>query len=241
MAFRGKRRRPSVAWLPLLGQGGQSSFSFIATTMGVDPTFALSTSIHSLVPDYPAEAGVATQLQSLADFQESGYRLRRIVGKFNVATDQRLGVEGVTIYPEIVLVGAGLIILRVDPINGAPLMAATPGYYSPLAINNARDPWIWRRTWVLSNDLADGGVVNTAASEFPRANAEYGSAWDGPHIDQKTARRVSAEERLFLVVSNQVPDIGITPNTASTIRYVYEARYLTSPLRVMGNKRNASR
>lgn len=236
-----RRRKPAVAWLPLIGQGDQSGFSYIASTIGVATGGALSTTIHSLVTDVPAEAAQTVQVQSLADYQESGYRLRRIVGKLYCSYEQSVGTEGVTIYPEACLVGAGLIILRVDPTNGAPLMAATPSYYSPLALNNTRDPWIWRRTWLLSNDFADEGVVRSAMEEFPRTNAEYGSAYDGPHIDQKTARRVSTEERLFLIVSTSAPQNGLVDNTAGLLRYVYEARYLSSPLRVMGNRRNASR
>lgn len=236
-----RRRKPQVAWLPVLGQGQDSSFSYIASSMGIAASGVVSTSIHSLVPDYPAESVQTVQAESLADYQESGYRLRRVVGKFFCSMDNSIGVEGVTIYPEGALIAAGLIVLKVDSTNGAPLMAATPSHYSPLARDNVRDPWIWRRTWVLGNDFADGGQVHTGVGLFPYTNADYGSAWDGPHIDQKTARRVSAEERLFLVVSNSALQNGLAPNTAGVLRYAYEARYLTSPLRVMGNRRNASR
>lgn len=240
MAFR-RRKRPAVAWLPVLGQGEQSARSYVASSTGVLTGGAISTTIHALLPDYPAEAAANVQVQSLADYEESGYRLRRIVGKFFVAYDQDLGVDGVTVYPESVLVAAAFIVLKVEPSTGAPLQAATPLNYSPLLKENVRDPWIWRRTWLLSDSFANGGQVETGMSEFPRTNAEYGSAFDGPHIDARTARRVSAEERLFLVVSTQTPGNQLTDNTAGRIRYVMEARYLTSPLRVMGNRRNASR
>lgn len=245
MAFRrGFRRKPTVAWLPVLGQGDNSENYWIQSSIGVSPaggTAGIGTTIHSLLPDYPAESVQNAQVESLADYQQSGYRLRRVVGKFYCALTNSVGTEGVTIYPEAALVAAGLIVLRVDSTNGAPLQAATPLNYSPLARDNVRDPWIWRRTWLLGNDFADGGQVHTAMGLFPYANTDFGSAWDGPHIDQRTARRVSAEERLFLVVSTVYPGGGITPNTAGNVRYVYEARYLTSPLRVMGNRRNASR
>lgn len=243
MAFRRgfRRRKPTVNWLPTLGQGDNSANLVIIGALGVDPTGVISTTVHSLIPDYPAEAITGTTPQTLADFQGSGYRLRRIVGKFNCASSQNLGGDP-TIYVPSTMVCAGLIILRVDDNTGAPLRSVTPSDYSPLGLENVRDPWIWRRSWTLSNSFAFGGTTNAAEVEFPRTNAEYGSAWDGPHIDQKTARRVGLEERLFLVISTQnVERSPRAANTAGLIYYNYEARYVSSPLRVSGNKRNASR
>lgn len=241
MAFRSRRRKASVAWLPLLGQGGNSDEAFIGSTLTVTSGGTISTTVHSLIPDYPAEAvRAAGQIPTLSDFEGSGYRLRRIVGKFNVGLDNTIGTDQ-NPRPECCLVAAGFIVLRVDEFNGAPLAAATPIQYSPLGLDNARDPWIWRRTWLLGSDLAAGGIVYTAAGLFPSTNAEYGSAMDGPHIDAKTARRVSAEERLFLVVSTQYPGIGLAPTVNGIVRYVSEFRVLATPIKVMGNRRNASR
>lgn len=242
MAFRRgfRRRKPTVAWLPLLGQGANSGDSFITSSIGVN-TSTIATTIHSLLPDYPAESVQNVQVESLADYQASGYRLHRVVGKFFACMDQRQSVDQ-TIYPAWALLAAGLMVLRVDATNGAPLQAATPLNYSPLNRDNTRDPWIWRRSWLLSDSFANiGANIDIGTQEFPRTNAEYGSAWDGPHIDQKTNRRVSAEERLFLIVSTVWPNNGVQPTQAGQIRYVYEARYLSSPMRVMGNRRNASR
>lgn len=242
MAFR-RRRKPTVSWLPNLGQGPSSLNLDLTGSVTVSATpFTISTSLHAVVPDYPAEAIRAAAgggIPTISDFEGSGYRLRRIVGKFYCAADQIIGGAQDT-RPTTALVGAGLIILRVRESDGAPLRAATPNDYSPLGLDNVRDPWIWRRTWLLSNEFGGGGQTPTLGlAYFPFTNVEYGSAWDGPHIDQKTARRVSAEERLFLVVS------AVNPANAADadggVRYVYEARYLTSPLKVMGNRRNASR
>lgn len=245
MAFRkGFRRKPAVQWLPITGYGEGSSNSYIASTLSLQPGGTISTTVHSLVPDYPAEAILAgAQLPTLADYGASGYRLRRIVGKIMVGTDEFLGDPQVpTQYPECAWVGAGFMVLRVDPTNGAPLNAATPGEYSPLDRDSIRDPWIWRRTWFVGNDLALGPGLATTMGQLPRNNLEYGAGtWDGPHVDAKTNRRVSAEERLFLIVSCQMVNNSVVPNTAGVVRYAAEFRYLTSPLRVMGNRRNASR
>jgi len=238
-----RRRKPTVAWLPVLGQGSGSTNLWLEGLITVLPgggATNISTTIHALVVDYPAEAVQTAQVETLADYQGSGYRLRRIVGKFNCGLDQPVG-DGQTSYPNAVLVGAGLIVLRVDSATGAPLRAATPGDYSPLARDNVRDPWIWRRTWLLGADLASTPTT-TAGGFFPETNSYYGSAADGPHIDQKTARRIGAEERLILAVSTvYLNELSGAATTANTVRYCYEARYLTSPLRVNGNKRNASR
>lgn len=240
MAFR-KRRKASVSWLPVLGQNTGSTDSWLEDAINVQNTVGaagISTNIHALTVDYPAEAVQSVQVESLSDYQGSGYRLRRIVGKFYCGMDPDIG-DAQTTYPQGALVAAGLIVLRVDTATGAPLRAATPIDYSPLGRDNVRDPWIWRRTWVLSDPFG-ASPVNVAIGLFGQTNMEYGSVYDGPHIDQKTARRIALEERLFLVVST-APLRGITPTTAGRVRYVYEARYLTSPIRISGNRRNASR
>lgn len=243
MAFRRRRGKPSVAWLPVLGQNDGSTDLWLRDALVVNPGLGaanISTNLHSLVPDYPAEAAQVGAIETMADYQGSGYRLRRIVGKFFCGIDPDIGDGQATIYPEAALVAAGLIILRVDTATGAPLQAATPLQYSPLGRDNVRDPWIWRRSWLLGNSFAYNGSGGSSYIEFPFTTADYGSAYDGPHIDQKTARRVALEERLILCIS-AVNVGGLAATTAGRIRYVYDARYLTSPLRVSGNRRNASR
>lgn len=235
-----KRRKAPVVWLPLLGQGAGSANSWIQDGITVTAAGSITTNIYSILPDYPSESLVAAgQLQSLSDFEGSGYRLRRIVGKFNVGMDPAVGTDQ-NAYPEAALVGCGFIVLRVDEFNGAPLAAATPIQYSPLGLDNTRDPWIWRRTWLLSDPFA-ASPATTAMGLFPQANSEFGSQMDGPHIDARTARRISNEERLFMVVSTVYPGGGITPANNGGVRFVSEIRLIATPMRVMGNRRNASR
>lgn len=246
MAFRRgfRRRKPTVAWLPILGQNDGSTDGYLEDTLAFGPGVGdanTATQLHAIVPDYPAEA-IGGAVETLADLRGSGYRLRRIVGKFAVGVDRDGGDGGQTTYPEAVLVTAGYIILRVDTATGAPLQAATPRNYSLLDPDNTRDPWIWRRSWVLGNPFgfAGAGGANTALAQSPSTNTQFGSVSDGPHIDQSTARRVTLEERLIFIVTC-VALRGLAASVAGRIRYCLEARYLTSPLTVMGNKRNASR
>lgn len=244
--MRTRRKRPAVMWAPNNGHGADGA-NWIADTITVPAASGPAgtvTTMYSLIPDYPVDAVRAsnpTAVTTMADYEGSGYRLRRIVGKFFAAIDQDVGT-GVAPgqYPEAGLLTAGLIILRVDGISGAPLGVLTPNIYSPQALDNVQDPWIWRRTWVLGNDRSHGGAF-TGISLFPSANTSEPSSVDGPHLDQKTARRVSSEERIQLVISCSSLENGLAADTNGTIRFVFDYRLLVSPLRIMGNRRNASR
>lgn len=238
MAFR-RRRKPSVAWLPHVQHDDNTpNLGFWKGTHGVSALGdATTTTILSATLDIPAEAN-RPNIPSLADFEGSGYRLRRIVGKVFLGYDNNQ-LAPPTTYPIAALLGVGWIILRVDPTTGAPLLAGTPNAYSPLTLDNNRDPWIWRRTWVLQTDFSNQAAAAQNSWQFPRTNADYGSVQDGPHMDQKTARRVSTEERLFCIIS--ATNISGNADAAVGVRYIIDYRILASPIKVMGNRRNASR
>lgn len=242
MAFR-RRRRPSVAWLPIDIPESSQTINFLTGSNNIPAVpNTLNTVIHALTVDYPAEAiraAAPTQLQTMADFEEGGYRLRRIVGKCFVGIVQEEGQQP-GIPPTNCLFGAGFMVLRVNPADGSPLLIANPNEYSPLQLNNVRDPWIWRRTWLLTNLLQAGAAATVNGySQAPTFNGDYGSVQDGPHIDQKTARRVSSEERLFFIAS--ACNIGDQADDPGTAQWLLDYRLLASPLKIMGNRRNASR
>jgi len=242
MAFR-RKRRPSVAWLPIDVQESSQTICFLTGSNNIPATpNTLNTVIHTLTVDYPAEAiraAAPTQLQTMADFEESGYRLRRIVGKCFVGVLQESD-EAPTEPPISCLFGAGFMVLKVNPADGSPLLIANPNNYSPLSLSNVRDPWIWRRTWLLTNLLQAGQNATVSGyAQAPTFNGDYGSVQDGPHIDQKTARRISSEERLFFIAS--ACNIGDASGVVGTVQWLLDYRLLASPLRVMGNRRNASR
>jgi len=238
-----RRKRPAVAWLPLDIQESSQTVCWIDGSNNI-PAAAdtLNTVIHALTVDYPAEAVRAINAQalpSMADFEEGGYRLRRIVGKLFVGVTQS-AIEAPANEPLNCIFGAGFMVLKVNPADGAPLLSANPNSYSPLGLSNVRDPWIWRRTWILANQLGAAQQASILGySQAPTFNGDYGSVADGPHIDQKTARRVSAEERLFFIAS--ACNFGDAAGAAGTVQWLLDYRLLASPLRVMGNRRNASR
>lgn len=236
-----RRKRPSVAWLPILpiangAQGNEDYTNVFDSAIAVNAAGNITTNTHLITFDQPPSGTTAASSTglTLADFQQTGYRLRRIVGKVFVASRQTTAPA--VNRPELAIVTAGFIVLRVDDQTGAPLAGASAPY-SPQLADNIRDPWIWRRTWALSDNFAQP-AAESPSSNFPQTNAEYGSVQDGPHLDQKTARIIMPEERLVFVLSTYTP----TPTGADpgAIDYVVDVRVLAS-MRRATNRRNASR
>lgn len=241
-------KRPQVVWLPpdifnRLGQapnpatsGGNSAIGIgVFTPSGV--IGGTTTELFPIVKDEPQNLTTATE--TLSDLEGSAYRLRRIVGKLFVAIEQT--VAGVTVTTaNNIIVTAGFIILRVDNA-GQPLNSSAPTY-DVQAIDQARDPWIWRRSWMLTNipnvPLAAGNTNGFILGN--PSNTQSLSALDGPHVDAKTARVVSDEERLFLVVSTIAVD-GNDQQTTNRATILWDLRVLASMRKQSGNRRNASR
>lgn len=234
------RKRPGVVWLPATTDQAVGDSNSIAQVFQIDISGPSGTTIVGVAPqilDIPAAAGVAGEA-SLADFEQSAYRLRRIVGKVFVAKAQ---TDPDTFGPpKSVLCTGGFIILRVDQ-NGNPVNGSTDARYNPQLADSERDPWIWRRSWILGNafNAVPGSTTIPGGDLWPKNNSEYGSVQDGPHVDAKTARIVRDEERLFFCGAAMALD-GDAQNIVG-IRWVTEVRVLGSMLRTAGNRRNASR
>lgn len=253
MFRRGRRRKPRVQWLPnpgsQLNQNGVDpldpptanpafiEFSF-ATTAG-----APATTFAPLVVDNPtsevfsgASLGVF-QASALNQTEEFGYRLRRIVGDF-FASAVRLTQAADA--PPAVLVEAGIIVRRVDSATGQPLAGAADQDVG--TIENNADPWVWRRNWILATG---GGGQSTDlirnVNQFPTTTAGYGNSRQ--QVDQKTARKIGPEERLFLNVSATELPIAPGVNTDSRIQlyFLFDYRVLATVFTSAGNRRNASR
>lgn len=230
-----RRRRNRGTWLQTLGslldEGSPSTFNGIAWQQPVDPTQFITT-IVPVTTDAPSFQGDSVNSATvMGDVIGNEYFLDRVVGKIFLQTS-----AGTTIAPESaqflypVLVACGLFVARADdldnttPIGGA-LGAESERHYSPLEADTVREPWIWRRAWMLGNagntyvNGADNEGIppqgSTPAGAFPNSNAFYGSVLDGPHIDAKTKRRVGQEDRLWFACSaSYVPGFG-RPGTES--------------------------
>lgn len=247
-----KRRKAKVVWLPLdldnrLGTApvpatsGQSSGTiikiFTAPPLGAQNT----TEEIPIVKDFAGGAGglIAKQDSTLADIEESGYRLRRIVGKLIYSVQQ--GVAAVGADPSIFIVTAGFIIRRVNQ-DGAS-MAASVGLdqISCTSLNNTMDPWIWRRSWVIADRNAAAIAIDPNVNNFPQSNAVYGAGnFDGPHVDAKTARIVGPEERLFLCTTIEGIN-GTDQGAPGAVLLIGDTRVLGSLRTNVGNRRNAVR
>jgi len=229
-----RRTKPKVVWLPptnanSVGAAATCGYqNFVLDLAGAAGNFVVG----EIPLTIDAQSDPLAPESSLSDVENSGYRLRRVVGKL-WATVLQAAVDA----PATLVVTAGLIVRRVEETTGASLASldTTGQASSPSEIENYGDPWIWRRSWLLCNNLATSAPTGL----LPESNMEYGSAVDGPHVDQKTARIVSAEERLFLNVSaTRLTGAG---ELTTTISIVTDLRILASMRTSSGNRRNASR
>lgn len=236
-----RRKSPRVVWLPQtnansLGVAGTSAYQiFSVDVVGQQGDFAVG----EIPLTIDAESDPLAPAASLSDVENAGYRLRRIVGKIWVRRQQE---DDDADSPARCIVTAGIIVRRADETTGQSFAALTSQgeLMSPGQISNAGDPWVWRRSWILDNTLgidpasqAGQGITNNWT--FIGAGLA-----DGAHVDQKTARVVSSEERLFLNVSATVLISGLGQNPAEH-EVVTDLRVLASMRMSSGNRRNASR
>lgn len=241
---RGTKRRTKYTWFPTTGttvipesfNASGSQFVISVNGSGVP-----STLITPLTYDVPAEAGSSVLPDDpgvLAGIVGQEYFIKRIVGKVFAGLQAFRNVNGDPSVPSAALVAVGMFIARANdndsgggpntPIGSASAQELIDNY-SPLSNETIREPWIWRRTWILGNKADTFFAQNTAAGAisvghgqmFPPTTADYGSIQDGPHIDAKCARRVSLDERLYLAVSaSPWPLTVIADDDLTVIGYV---------------------
>lgn len=231
-----RRRRQRGTWLPTIGseiaeEVNASGREIIALQPG---TGEIATIITELTFDEDQGGDdVQTQDTSLADIIGSEYLLRRIVGKIFLHREQ-ISSNGVDDGPAY-LAGAGFFVARQNdpssgggaqqPIGSASLIERNDNY-SPLEEDTIREPWIWRRTWILGAAGANKASVGTgpqlfvsstrdAAGVYPASTALYGSVADGPHIDSRVKRRVSNDNRLWFAVSATAFPLGTEFNNTT--------------------------
>lgn len=234
MAFK-RKRKPKYTWFPTIGTSigvaATDNVSGRSFSLPVPNTRATNVIVSPLIPDVPSEGDNfdANEPGVLAGIVGQEYYIKRIVGKIFIGAQAAGELDGVPNFVGGALVGAGMFITRASdddaggganlPIGGASL-AELQENYSPLSEDTIRKSWIWRRTWVLSNQakfwFLDADPFDTRGfHQFPPTNADYGSIQDGPHIDAKTSRRVRSDERLWLSIActalplDSTTDVGI--------------------------------
>lgn len=221
MAKRRGRRRG--VWFPTLGTIGSGEvaddddagiFGQI-TIVGTDSEES-SVFLTDLTFDKPIEDELDSTVpegRSMADIIGSEYILRRIVGKLFIGLDASAPNQA---GPLGALCTAGFFVARAEdsstegagqglPIGSETLVERRENY-SPAAVSTIREPWIWRRKWILGNKGREagnvfGGLIVPQVANYPPTTAQYGSVMDGPHIDAQTVRRVSQDDRLFFALA----------------------------------------
>jgi len=256
MARRFSRRKPKVLWLPVTGNDSSDvpeEENWVNGPTGVLVVPHTGEIIFDAVPvtfDYTDAPSTeqGTFERSLQDLTSgNNYRLRRIVGKIHAGCSAQS--TGNTTYPNCE-VAAGFMVNRTDD-SGNLINAGGFGNEqaaSPLAQDAMQDPWIWRRRWELAPDLgplaasvtSDGILIGQQRKGFPSSTAGYGSVADGPHIDQKTARVIANQERLFFWIAARVRFDNVS-GQSNLITWALDIRILASLRTNQGNRRNASR
>lgn len=248
-----RRTRPRVVWLPQTSRNvigdGTTVFNIVVQTGVAGSTGGSITTEIPLVLDNQQTAVSATD-SSLADIESSGYRLRRIVGKVWCQLSQTDPVDEVDTVSNVICT-AGFMVRKATATTGDSYAASVgPAEVDPALIQNTGDPWIWRRSWILGNNGALtvlGGVGPTnlqKLQDFPQQNwGSYGGGIaEGPHVDQKTARKVGPEERLFLDLTTTIlGEPAGPPGSPLAVAWFTDLRVLGSLQTSSGNRGNSTR
>lgn len=236
-----RTRRPRVQWLPpamgnSLGENSGISRVSILPTGDVGAVDVVEAPIVIQEVD-PTGTG-----ESLADIVNSGYRLRRIVGKIWVNAAFVPGEQGLA-EPSRLLVTCGIIVRRTDPTSGISLAQVADNntglQISPQTNTNWGDPWIWRRSWLLSNPEME--LIATLKDQVTNNWGHGPAAVDGPHVDQKTARIIGPEEGLFLSASAMIVTVGSDLENPVPVEVMWDLRALGTMRSTSGNRGNSSR
>lgn len=216
-----RRRRTRGTWFPNIGtantgednpQGRQFQINFPG---GSEQQIVFT---HLTFDEPRTDDALGASDASLADVIGSEYVLQRIVGKFFANRAAALTLVGGTERDDqpAVLLSAGFFVARANDAGsgggiespiGSASAAELRDNYSPLDLDTTREPWIWRRSWMLGSAAGAGaievgaGTLASAARAFPPSTALCGSVADGPHIDSKVKRRVAQDQRLWFIVA----------------------------------------
>lgn len=246
------RRRRRLTWFPTLGTGNivlDSDPPHREILLNVANNGGSNIITVPLTFDQPQQGrgAITTEQTPLDDFIGSEYIIERIVGNqfYNLATDATAGFSGGANLGRAILVTAGVFVARADDLDpnspaGGAILAEELRNYSPASVENIREPWMFRRTWLLGAGPTGlygggGGLVNdpTGATReirtifaYPSSNVYYGTAAGGPHVDIKSSRRVRQDERLWWVTSAQNYPTGTATTGTFTVVGMFDYRIL---------------
>lgn len=223
-----RRRRRKVFWFPNLGTVGPAAEpddDDYGLWIQLQLDSAQSTSsifITDLTFDRPIEEDEQSAQLRLSSVVGGEYLLRRIVGNCFVSREVRTAGAEPGFSPPIVAT-AGFFVARSEDSsnedigNAAPIGAESTTErrenYSPGSVSTVREPWIWRKRWILGNYLP--GTSNflitsdrSGLMSYPPNNALYPSSRSDQTIDAKTIRRVSNDDRLWFIIAARALNTG---------------------------------
>jgi len=231
-----RKRRSRFNWFPVnptfIGEG-TTPFTWYRTELNLSPVVGTGSDPLAvpLLQDQDQQTGQSDAGISLRDRVEGkDYAVERVVGKVWGAVSQDQADSSGEYVASQIIVGMGFAVLPVNDNSGQPDLDTAE--YDPLNADNSGAPWMWRRTWVLYNNLASPEPFFTGPTNI----GSYGSVADGGHVDIKSVRRVRREQRLFWCVSSSVLRTFNNDGTSVPISVALDVGY---DIRVLGGMRRA--
>lgn len=221
MARRFKRRR-RVTWLPTNGTVLEivpetEDATVNPFTLVFNHNFNVGYTAADVVPlnpyDIPIEPGgvtpdVATGGPTLVDVVGNEYIVERIVGNCYGAVLSNDSAEVANAVRGVML-ALGVCVARADDTNPGIPAGFTNENFNPLHLSNTREPWMFRRTWLLAakqpkydTNLAAPNLnqnITLAYSRLPQWTTEYTGLNTGPFFDIRSKRRIRQDERLWMI------------------------------------------
>jgi len=251
-----RRRRKKVTWIPpngtqiTLAQVPDFNSTLFQWELTLNANASYSTiQILPFSPfDKPVEggdvgdAGIGPGGSTLQDVVGNEYLVERIVGNHygTVISSDSSGQSAVL----GVVMALGIFVARADETNqNQPIGPAIN--YNPFELGNSREPWMFRRTWLLSNhqrtftDFATNftGVERAPTTAFldaPVWTTDYHGLRTGPFFDVKSKRRIRTDERLWGVLGMHLLPILDDAALQGTI-----GMYAVTDMRILGALRRA--
>lgn len=251
-----RRRKARSTWFPNLGitvadeSDNSAQYSYFRTSLQPDvnsavPPWSSSGGIYkpmdiiALVPDTTPEVSGRQADVTLRDYVEGQeWALDSIVGSIHVGCNavnfdldpgQSPSAEWATI-----AVTCGFFVA--DAEEGNTVVPAEDGInLDPTSVDNIRSPWIWRRTWVLSNPGTIFSGQQTSGG-WPTTNS-FVTGNVGPGIRTKSKRRIRRNQRIWFVSACTGFDFSqITVSGAANDQPIIN---ILADLRICGKMRKA--
>lgn len=226
------RKRRGV-WLPLLGsdwtagEGAEhyndASITFESAPVGNRRADGVESEVFPVVPDFTwtVHNDGTSRAASLHE-RTSGncWKLDRIVGRCAITcweSDADIPAEDQWPY---IQVGAGFFVARSEEgQDSVPDLFSDE--YDVLAADNIRNPWIWRKTWILTNPAGS----RIFRDDFPIATTQCSSPYQSADVDVKSKRMIRPEHRLWFTYSvigwngttEEIADVGAQPRALGNV------------------------